>query len=404
MRGPHSPEDFEKDWLQKDIPQLAIHVISFKDATIITVTVLHTLTDFLGLMAFYKAWLLTLHGRQDEIPPYIGYLDKDPLEGLQSQPQSQQPGQGQDDKPPPPPEKYVYTNQEVGRFGYIKFILRHMWDCYWYPDASLRFLTLPQKFVEGLSASARAELIAASHKTGRTTTKAGPAGDSDCFVSDSDVLCAWWTRMLVKNQSPTSQTPSSSPSQTVCLTNRFDSRDVLAKMGLLPSANISFFGNAAYNASFFASADEFADEGERLGLLAKKVRESIKLHRSEEQLRAQDAAFRDSVARTGHLPLYGDADMMVCVFTNCYKGRLYQMDFGPALVKTKKGGEGEVEEEEKKKKKALPVFINCTGKENRWSTRNATAILGRSEGGDWWMSSRLRDDVWKRIEGEFAQM
>ncbi|KAM7216743.1 Transcriptional regulator sdnM [Rhypophila decipiens] len=375
MRGPESPEAFD-DWLYKDIPQLAIHIVQFEDATIITVTLLHTLTDFLGLMAFYKAWLLTLHGREDEIPPYIGYLDVDPLEGLQ---------QGQSTPP-----KYVFADREVGRWGYLKFVLRHMWDCYWYPDASLRFFTLPGKFVDKLSASARAELAAAArHISPSSSIKEQPTSD-DCFVSDSDVLCAWWASLLVKNQSP-SGAPIQ-PSQTVCLTNRFDSRDVLAKMGLLPSQTISFFGNAAYNASFFAPAGEFANsQSQGLGPLAKQVRESIKLHRSVEQLQAQDAAFREAKSRTGHLPLYGDADMMMCVFTNCYRGRLYQMDFSPALRKT-----GE--------KKALPVFINCTGMENRFSARNATAILGKSENGDWWMSSRLKGGVWKRIEEEFKRM
>nr|A0A1B4XBK2.1 RecName: Full=Transcriptional regulator sdnM; AltName: Full=Sordarin/hypoxysordarin biosynthesis cluster protein M [Sordaria araneosa]BAV32157.1 LysR family regulatory protein [Sordaria araneosa] len=366
MRGPNSPEAFD-DWLYNDIPQLAIHIISFSDATIITVTLLHTLTDFLGLMAFYKAWLLTLHGRQDEIAPYIGYLDADPLEGLQ---------QGQA-KPP----KYVFADREVGRWGYLKFVFRHMWDCYWHPEASLRFFTLPGKFVENLSTSARAELIAAHPER----------KPEDCFVSDSDVLCAWWTGLMVRNQSP-----ACPPAQSVCLTNRFDSRDVLAKMGLLPSTNISFFGNAAYNASFFAPASAFAGpEKEKLGLLANQVRDSIKLHRTVEQLQAQDAAFRESKARTGHLPLYGEGDMMMCVFTNCYRGRLYQMDFSPALVDKEKS---------KGKKQALPVFINCTGMESRWSARNATAILGKSENGDWWMSSRLRQDVWERIEAEFERM
>lgn len=372
MRGPNSPEAFD-DWLYKDIPQLAIHIISFSDATIITVTLLHTLTDFLGVMAFYKAWLLTLHGRQDEIPPYIGYLDADPLEGLQ---------QGRANPP-----QYLYADREVGRWGYVKFVLRHMWDCYWHPDATLRFVTLPGKFVENLAASARAELVAAHPKK-------DPA---DCFVSDGDVLCAWWARMMVKNQSPS----SGPPNQSVCLTNRFDSRDVLAKMGLLPSSNISFLGNAAYNASLLGPASLFSGPGEeKLGVLASRIRESIKSHRTVEQLQAQDAAFRESKSRTGHLPLYGDGDMMMCVFSNISRGKLYHMDFSPAVVNPL----GKEKKERGELTKALPVFVSFTGMDSRWAARNATGILGRDENGDWWMSSRLRQDVWERIEREFESV
>jgi hypothetical protein len=115
-----------------------------------------------------------------------------------------------------------------------------------------------------------------------------------------------------------------------------------------------------------------------------------------EQLQAQDAAFRESKAKTGHLPLYGDSDMLLCVFTNCYRGKLFQMDFSPAVIgQDGRGG---------KLKRELPVFISCTGIESRWSTRNATAILGKSESGDWWLSSRLRLDVWEKIEEEFKRM
>jgi hypothetical protein len=362
-RSPTTPETFD-DWLYNDIPQLAIHIINFQDATIITVTLLHTLTDFLGLMAFYRAWLATLHGEEDQIAPYIGYKDKDPLENLQ---------QG---KQPP---KYIFADQIVKGWGFFKFVVRNMFERFWYPEASLRFFTLPGKFVDKLSASARNELAAAQKDK----------DPSKAFVSDSDVLCAWWTRLIVKSLNPP-------PNRSVCMTNRFDSRDILAKMGLLPSLNVSFFGNAAYSASCFTPAGRYANTSYPLGLLANQVRNTIQVHRTVEQLQAQDAAFRESKAKTGHLPLYGDSDMLLCVFTNCYRGKLFQMDFSPAVIgQDGRGG---------KSKRELPVFISCTGIESRWSTRNATAILGKSESGDWWLSSRLRLDVWEKIEEEFKRM
>ncbi|KAI8631473.1 putative LysR family regulatory protein [Xylariaceae sp. FL1651] len=359
-RSPTTPEDFD-DWLYNDIPQLAIHVINFEDATIITVTLLHTLTDFLGLMAFYRAWLATLHDKEDQIAPYIGYKDKDPLENLQ---------QG---KQPP---KYVFADRVVKGWGLFKFVVRTMWDRFWYPEASLRFFTLPGKFVDKLAASARSELAAAQK-------------DDKAFVSDSDVLCAWWTRLIVKNL-------NYPPNRSVCLTNRFDSRDILAKMGLLPSLNVSFFGNAAYSASCFAPASSYASASYSLGLLAHQVRDSIQVHRTVEQLQAQDAAFRESMAKTGRLPLYGDSDMLLCIFTNCARGKLFHLDFSPAII-------GQ-DSRQRKSKRGLPVFLSCTGKETRLSSRNVTAILGKTESGDWWMSSRLRHDVWEKIEEEFKKM
>ncbi|KAI1261787.1 putative LysR family regulatory protein [Xylariaceae sp. FL1019] len=359
-RSHTTPETFD-DWLYNDIPQLSVHVINFEDATVITVTLLHTLTDFLGLMAFYRAWLQQLHGQEDQIAPYIGYKDKDPLESLQ-----------QGKKPP----KYIFADRVVKGWGMLSFVFRQLWDRFWYPQASLRFFTLPGKFVDELSASARSELVAAT-------------GNEKAFVSDSDVLCAWWTRLMTKSFN----TP---PDRAVCLMNRFDSRDILAKMGLLPSMNVSFFGNAAYSASCFIPAAKYLSTTYPLGLLANSVRESIQIHRSVGQLQAQDAAFRETKAKTGRLPLYGDSDMLLHVVTNCYRGKLFQLDFSPAVLRPV--GLGQTS------KKCLPVFLSCTGMETKWAARNGTAILGKTDNGDWWLSSRLRHDVWDKIEEEFKKL
>jgi hypothetical protein len=359
-RSPTTPEAFD-DWLYNDIPQLAIHIINFEDATVVTVTLLHTLTDFLGLMAFYRAWLQTLNGMEDQIAPYIGFKDKDPLQNLQQEKQ---------------PPKYIFADRIIKGWGLYKFVLRTMWEYFWYPEASMRFITLPGKFVDKLTASARKELVAAKN-------------DEKAFVSDSDVLCAWWTRLIVKSH-------NYPPNRSVCLMNRFDSRDILAKMGLLPSLNVSFFGNAAYSASCFTPASSYTNTGYPLGLLASQVRNSIQVHRTVEQLQAQDAAFRESKAKTGRLPLYGDSDMLLCVFTNCKSGNLFQLDFSPAII----GHDGQGE----KLKRGLPVFLSCTGMETRWGARNGTGILGKTESGDWWMSSRLRRDVWEKIEAEFKRL
>ncbi|KAI0146865.1 hypothetical protein GGR57DRAFT_516703 [Xylariaceae sp. FL1272] len=250
-RSHTTPEAFD-DWLYNDIPQLSIHVVNFEDATVITVTLLHTLTDFLGLMAFYRAWLQQLHGQEDQIAPYIGYKDKDPLGNLQ-----------QGKKPP----KYIYADRVVKGWDLVKFVMRQLWDRFWYPQASL---------------------------------------------------------------------------------------------------------------------------------LANSVRESIQIHRSVEQLQAQDAAFRESKAKTGRLPLYGDSDMLLQVVTNCYRGRLFQLDFSPAVITPV--GEGQTS------KKCLPVFLSCTGMETKWAARNGIAILGKTDNGDWWLSSCLRHDVWDKIEEEFEKL
>ena len=360
-RGPNSPEAFG-DWLCGDIPQMAIHVVKFNDATTITVTLLHTLTDLLGVMAFYRAWLQVLHGQEDQIAQYIGYRDKDPLESLQTE------------KTPP---RYIYANRILSKWGLFLFGIRDWWDRFWYPKATLRFFSLPGKFVNKLVESARAELL---------DSEKAVDGEEKLFISDSDVLCAWWTRLLVKaNQLSTNR--------TVCVTNRVDCRDILAKMGLLPSTNTSFIGNCAYSAHCMLPAGLYWNRGYPLGLLANQIRNSIKVHREVEQLQAQDAAFRESICELGRLPIYGESDMMVHGFTNVHKARLYNMDFGPAVAD---------QTAREKRNTACPYFITFSGMDSPKASRNSSAILGRTPEGDWWMSSRMRDDVWARMGEIFA--
>ncbi|KAK7991204.1 hypothetical protein PG990_015484 [Apiospora arundinis] len=368
MRSPTTPETFD-DWLYNDIPQLAFHVVNFEDATIVTVTLLHTLTDAMGLMAFYRAWTATLRGDDDKIAPYIGYKDEDPLNGLQ---------QG---KQPP---KYIFADRILQGWGFFKFVFRNIMERFWYPEASMRFVSIPGRYISKLALSAREDL-AESRKDGDSPKP---------FLSDSDILCAWWTRLIVRALRPP-------PSRTVCLTNNFDSRDVLADLGLLPSANISLLANAAYSAPCFEQAGRYASTSWPLGLLAQRVRSTIQLHRTVEQVQAQDAALRESQAKTGHVPLYGDSSMLFCSFTNCHRGKLFQMDFSPAVIT-----DGEQQSLPKSKSgRGRPVFINCTSMESRWSSRNATAILGRSEdSGDWWLECRLRNDVWEKIEQQLESI
>ncbi|KAL7957995.1 putative LysR family regulatory protein [Trichoderma compactum] len=362
-RAPTTPEAFD-DWLYNDIPQLSFHVVNFEDASIITVTALHTLTDMMGLGSFCHAWQAMLRGEEERIPPFIGYKDKDPLEGLQ-----------QGKKPP----KYIFADRLLKGWGFFTFVIRNMFDRWWYPHASVRYISLPGKFVDKLTASARKELEAAQ----------GDVDPSDTFISESDVLNAWWTRIIIKNLKPPTN-------RTVCITNNFDCRDILAKMGLLPSSNVALLGNAVYSAPCFILISKFANTTYPLGVLAHQVRNTIKIHRTVEQVQAQDAEYRESKRKTGHLPLYGDSDMLLCLVTNVYRGRLYQMDFSPAVV-----AQGD---QEKKKKVGRPMFVNFTAMESRWATRNGSAILGKSNTGDWWMSSRLRHDVWKKVEKHFETL
>ncbi|PHH86825.1 hypothetical protein CDD83_9695 [Cordyceps sp. RAO-2017] len=76
-RAPGSPTTLN-DYLKNDYPQLGLHIVTFTDATIVTLQWPHTLFDLMGQKAVLDAWTLILQGRRDEVPPTYA-ADCDPL-------------------------------------------------------------------------------------------------------------------------------------------------------------------------------------------------------------------------------------------------------------------------------------------------------------------------------------
>jgi hypothetical protein len=68
MRRPDGPKALA-DYLYTDAPQLALHIVSFCDATLVTISWSHTLLDTMGMKLLLQAWSLVLQGRSDEVLP-----------------------------------------------------------------------------------------------------------------------------------------------------------------------------------------------------------------------------------------------------------------------------------------------------------------------------------------------
>ena len=55
------------DYLNSDLPQIGLHVVSFTDRTVVTIFFPHTLGDAMAQKALLDAWLLVLKGHADAI-------------------------------------------------------------------------------------------------------------------------------------------------------------------------------------------------------------------------------------------------------------------------------------------------------------------------------------------------
>lgn len=84
MRRPEDPQYLD-DLLYTDRPVLGLHIVSFTDATLITISCSHVLFDAIGRKDLLDAWSLMLQGREDEILHLHG-VETDPMATLGTHP------------------------------------------------------------------------------------------------------------------------------------------------------------------------------------------------------------------------------------------------------------------------------------------------------------------------------
>ncbi|TLD16134.1 uncharacterized protein PgNI_02208 [Pyricularia grisea] len=373
MRGPNSPRSLE-DWLYTDIPQLAIHFVIFKDATIFTLTYLHSFMDGSGLGTLTQAWTAVLRGEDDSLPPFIGYEHADdPLAALRQQ----RPG-----------SDYVLAQKALKGWGFFIFVVRQMLERLWWPREEARVVCIPSSYVKRLAGVARAELDA-DHRA-QDGAESGPQP----FVSESDVLLAWWVMTAVRALEP-------ARGRTVALINAFDSRALLAEMGLLPRPDAAFLGNAAYGCVTLSPARNYLRDTTDgpLAPLAASIRRDLLTQRTVEQLQAQSAALHESLASAGRAPLYGSSDMMFFAYSNFNTFKLYEADFSHALLATEAEGAHKVYSGAHRR--GTPTWIGSTSTEAGFSPRNTGVFMGKDKAGYWWLFACLRKGAWKKIEEQF---
>lgn len=178
-----------EDWLYSDRPQLVIDVVLFGDATLLTVTFMHTLMDAMGLSSFLKAWTAVMNGREDQVPTFQ-QIGEDPAARFTDR---------------TPAGTYVNSSFLLTGVRLLGFIASYLFELVWHRGQNERVICIPGRCVDEMREQALHELA--------QQNKEGPAP----FLSESDVLLAWWLKALIKAL-------NSSPNRLVSLLNVFDIR------------------------------------------------------------------------------------------------------------------------------------------------------------------------------------
>ncbi|KAF2660737.1 hypothetical protein K491DRAFT_588653 [Lophiostoma macrostomum CBS 122681] len=370
--GPDHPTKAE-DWFYVDRPQLQLHVVSFNDATLVTLTWLHTLLDAMGRRALLTAWTAILEGREDDVPEIYGY-DTDPLAtfGKDGEPEKQ--------------EKSVLEDKVLKGWGLFKFIVNYIWEIMVYSE-ELRMICVPPAFFKRVKENMLDDLRSESPDT-IITDMSNPAAPKP-FLSDGDILSAWYMRLITSCQPWVSRV---SPKTTILYMNPFGLRQVLesTEPKLLPKGK-AYIANCVMAIHSYFSVDEVLSLP--LGFLAARLRKDISIQGTRAQCEALARLHKNALAK-GKPNVFGTPDMSMVVLSNWSKAKMFETDFSAAVLE-----EGSVEH-----LKGKPTYIQCDGSQNGISIRNAGPILGRDWQGNYWIGVMARPETWKNMEKAIRDM
>ncbi|KLU85083.1 hypothetical protein MAPG_04115 [Magnaporthiopsis poae ATCC 64411] len=453
---PEAPRTL-KDYLRSGAPLLWLHVVTFADATLVTLGWPHMAMDGVGLSQVLQAWAVVLAGGDEFVPPMLS-LRYDPMGTLTAK----------DGPAAKIPEEEFFMAEEMvtNVLLYLLCIVylvvslmfgdkmkQHM---VWVPKATL--VKLRQEALAGLEAldnGAAPGSLGGGAKLSRSGTpknkrlhkggvdeKLFPRGivadhvTGKPFISENDALMAFFTRAAacgrprssrlpvnlfsvvdVRDRIPTVTASIPGATQSVFLTNM-----VLSVQTLLPAR--VFWGDweglnktsSSSSSSSSSAVSSSSPPPSCLGIIAGAARSHVAAGTTEPQLRAKGIMMVKAVR--DHLPamvaMAGTPRTALIMFSSLDVGTMYDSNmFEPAVVK----GGGRLEDgndDEKtgdsqqtptrKLKGCTPVAFMVPRNGNvRLMSKMQLFTIGRGRGGAWVQGSLCRD-VWKMVEEELAEI
>lgn len=315
----------------------------------------------MGRKNLLDAWSLVLHGREGEVPKFHGFAT-DPLAPLGINPH----------------EEYKHADKKMNALQLLVLAVRNICFKLWSPlsaDES-RVVMLPASYAQHLCNTARAELSHLDENQIRHNDSL------TLFISEGDVVCAWWTRLIVAAQL------SATSTRTVAINVVFGLRWLLGQ-DLIPSDS-SYVANALVLVPAFIPARDLL--AKPLGHVAALIRAALQTLGTRDQVEACAALSRSAISRGGAL-LFGDAWMQMVVCSNWSKGKFFETDFSGAVLKDSTSLKGHT---------GQPSYIQAYSFAGGLSMINAFSILGKDAKGNIWLQGILRKQYWPAVEEALA--
>lgn len=270
-----------------------------------------------------------------------------------------------------PTEPYQLGDRRMSIAGLLLYAARNVTDLLWRRHEN-RMVCIPGSFITELRQRAIKELESRNVATGNSERP---------WVSEGDVLCAWWTRVAI------SSLPMH-PETTVLLNNAFSLRKRLEN-DLLPASQ-PYLSNAVGFINVLMSVGEILQNP--VSHLAAHIRRCINEHGTRSQVEAFTAMIRETKSRLP--PFFGNSGMHMITYSNWTKAKLYDVDFSSAVV-TSSTANGD------SKRFGRPSYTQNS--QMGVSVPNAFPIMGKDLDGNYWLSGFMTQGTWAKLEAILAK-
>ncbi|KAM3448823.1 hypothetical protein MY3296_007454 [Beauveria thailandica] len=391
------PSTFEQ-WLSddkhRDTPIMSLFVSSFIDGTIVSIALPHILIDAMAVADLFRAWSLVLAGKEEQVASVAGVQDDIMFEA--GHPRRLEGS----DEPWQLKNKMISLEAALaGQQSSFRDIVEQATSPNSLPssqgqpqDLQRRLLFLPARALRYLHSQVLAEL--AGQDTRDRDEKERVVEALPSWVSEGDVVLAWFTRVVALSQ----DLP-----RTVSICN------VVNLRGRLPDLPTS--SKDVYVASLLASAHTDLAEHEargKLSLIAAKSRQSVAQQSTPLQLRYYAKARREAVesGRSSQL-LFGLPGGDYLAVTNwCKADVLGSLDFAPATVSARPAathgsstGEGTDKRSTHKNGRAHLLDAQIFGQE---PYGNLVFVLSKDMGGNMLVSATFTAKQWQVVRQELS--
>lgn len=340
-------------YLNTDHPALSVHINSFTDATLASLSWNHAFMDIMGLQSFLRAWQAVLDGREEDVPAFIPYKE-DPLVDLTV---------GADYR------EHVLYNFSLTGFWFILFVIRFAYEMIVHSNESGRMVRFPRLWVDQL----RDDAIRERRRKGMS--------DKDAFLSHGDVLLAFWCKTTLAAQ-------HIHPARPVHILNAVNVRGKME--GTRDPATGAFISNAMLVSITLTTAGEI----DRMSVseLAGRIRADLQIQRDLTQVKS---SFAWEVEKLDNGTLTGPPghwNQLVFSWSNWDCAKFYDVDFSSANRSV------DSPTPERMVHMGRPSLVMNSVHLDSISFRNGGPLIGQDARGDWWLDWVMRAEAWTNVE------